>query len=146
MKPYSHILLGTDLGEASRLVTERAKQMAAAHHAKLTAVHVIEPVPVNTYGNSAQLLDAFEKIKDQAHQEVSRFCSESQIPEQDVRVEIGPVKFILVDVAKELGADLIVVGTHSYHGLHRLLGSTASYVLTHASCDVLTVCIPNLGK
>ena len=41
--------------------------------------------------------------------------------------------------AKELGADLIVVGSHGRYGLALLMGSTANGVLHGASCDVLAV-------
>ena len=42
-------------------------------------------------------------------------------------------------VAKELGADLIVIGTHGRHGFALLLGSTANAVLHGARCDILAV-------
>ncbi len=42
-------------------------------------------------------------------------------------------------VAEELGADLIVVGSHGRHGLALLLGSTANGVLHGATTDVLAV-------
>lgn len=38
----------------------------------------------------------------------------------------------------------IVVGSHGARGINRLLGSTASYVLSHADCDVLTVPLKRL--
>ena len=45
----------------------------------------------------------------------------------------------IVDSAKDLGVDLIVVGSHGKHGLGLLLGSTANGILHHAHCDVLTI-------
>jgi universal stress protein A len=42
-------------------------------------------------------------------------------------------------VAKEISADLIIVGSHGRHGLALLLGSTANGVLHGATCDVLAV-------
>jgi len=42
-------------------------------------------------------------------------------------------------LANEIGADLIVVGSHGRHGLALLLGSTANGVLHGAPCDVLAV-------
>jgi nucleotide-binding universal stress UspA family protein len=46
----------------------------------------------------------------------------------------------IVRVAKELEADLIVIGSHGYRGIGRLLlGSTAERVVQYASCAVLVV-------
>ncbi len=42
----------------------------------------------------------------------------------------------LVDVAEELGADLIVVGNKRVQGLARVLGSIATEVARKAHCDV----------
>ena len=46
----------------------------------------------------------------------------------------------IVRVAKEMEADLIVIGSHGYRGIGRLLlGSTAERVVQYASCAVLVV-------
>jgi nucleotide-binding universal stress UspA family protein len=46
----------------------------------------------------------------------------------------------IVEAARELGADLIVLSTHGHTGLtHALLGSTAEKVVRHAPCPVLVV-------
>jgi nucleotide-binding universal stress UspA family protein len=46
----------------------------------------------------------------------------------------------IVRVAKELEADLIVIGSHGYRGIGRLLvGGTAERVVQYASCAVLVV-------
>jgi nucleotide-binding universal stress UspA family protein len=44
----------------------------------------------------------------------------------------------IVNMAREWGADLIVVGTHARSGLKRILtGSVAEYVIRHAAIPVL---------
>ena len=46
----------------------------------------------------------------------------------------------IVEAARELAADLIVIATHGRTGLqHVLLGSVAENVVRHAPCPVLTV-------
>jgi len=42
-------------------------------------------------------------------------------------------------VAECCGADLIVIGSHGYGGLDRVLGTTAARVVNHAACSVLVV-------
>ena len=58
-------------------------------------------------------------------------------------VELGSAWQILCDMAKKLGADLIVIGTHGYSALDRLLGTTAARVVNHAHCPVLVVRDPD---
>ena len=48
----------------------------------------------------------------------------------------------IVRTAREEGADLIMIGSHGYHGLDRLLGTTASKVVNHADRNVLVVRSP----
>ena len=51
----------------------------------------------------------------------------------------GAAKFLILDAALEINADLIVTGSHGTHGVRLLLGSTANSVLHGANCDVLAV-------
>jgi len=52
----------------------------------------------------------------------------------------GDPRSVIVDEAKEWDADLIVVGSHGYTGLMRLLlGSVAQSVVGHAPCSVEVV-------
>jgi nucleotide-binding universal stress UspA family protein len=53
-------------------------------------------------------------------------------------VEGDPWRRIL-DVAQELDVDLIVAGSHRYHGLDRVLGTTAAKLVNHADRNVLIV-------
>lgn len=56
------------------------------------------------------------------------------------RVVDGDPRVLLLDVAREGHADLIVVGSHGRTGLTKLfMGSVASHVVTHAPCSVLVV-------
>ena len=52
----------------------------------------------------------------------------------------GDPRDVLVDTARNLHADLLVVGSHGRTGLAKLvLGSVAAHVVTHAPCSVLVV-------
>lgn len=55
-------------------------------------------------------------------------------------VKNGDARDAIVDTASELGADLVIMGTHGHRGFSRLmLGSVAEEVLRRAPCPVLTV-------
>ena len=56
-----------------------------------------------------------------------------------VRVEVGTPWRTLCDIARASNAGLIVIGSHGYGGLDRLLGTTAARVVNHAPCSVLVV-------
>ncbi len=62
----------------------------------------------------------------------------------ELEVRLGdPVRLIACDRAEELGAELIVVGSHGRTGLTRmLLGSVAERVVRLAHCQVLVVKLP----
>jgi nucleotide-binding universal stress UspA family protein len=50
---------------------------------------------------------------------------------------IGDARQVILEEAKDWGADLIVVGSHGYHGIDRLmLGSVSESVAMHAHCSV----------
>ena len=57
----------------------------------------------------------------------------------EVRVGIGTPWKAVCTAADEVKADLIVIGSHGYEGLDRLLGTTAAKVVNHAHCSVLVV-------
>src|SRR5205085_11174735 len=49
----------------------------------------------------------------------------------------------IVETAEEIGADLIVIGSHGYNAWERLLlGSISNSVAQHAPCSVMIVRIP----
>ena len=55
-------------------------------------------------------------------------------------VLVGDPGLKAADYARSVGADLIVVPSHGYHGVRRfLLGSTAERIIRHASCSVLVL-------
>jgi len=60
-------------------------------------------------------------------------------------VKIGVPWETICEAAREKQADLVVIGSHGYRGLDRLLGTTAAKVVNHAHCSVLVVREPHLA-
>ena len=58
--------------------------------------------------------------------------------ESPIVVDGDPWRRIL-EIAKQLDVDLIVMGSHGYHGVERVLGTVASRVVNHADRNVLVV-------
>jgi universal stress protein F len=56
-----------------------------------------------------------------------------------IRVVVGSPWHSICETARSLHADLVVLGSHGYSGIDRLLGTTAAKVVNHAPCSVLVV-------
>ena len=142
MQAYQHILLATDFTDEALQVGARAKEIAQRYGARLSLVHVIEPVVVSP---GYDLLPVLPEVPDEALQTSSqealqRLAERLEIQDAEQRVITGvSTKEGILEAVRELGADLIVIGSHGRHGLALLLGSTANAVLHGAPCDVLAV-------
>jgi universal stress protein A len=138
---YKHILLSTDLSDASEQVAVRAAELAKATKAELSVIHVIEHVPLAYGGEFSVPIDpnVEQTIEGHARTSLNHLGEKFAIPVTQRYLETGVVKVAVLDLAKKLKADLIVVGTHKHHGIDILLGSRANAILHHATCDVLAV-------
>jgi len=139
--PYSHVLLATDLLQETSAVVEKAKQLADLYHAKLSLIHVVESLPIY-FGNELVLPEMQEierQLLERAKQKMVELCLSLGVAESDAHVEMGVTKVEIIKFAKHNSVDLIVLGSHSRHGLEHLLGSTARAVVNVAPCDVLAV-------
>jgi len=58
------------------------------------------------------------------------------------QVEIGVPWRAVCDTAAADQCDLIVVGSHGYGGIDRLVGTTAAKIVNHAHCSVLVARTP----
>lgn len=137
---YSHILLGLDLSEDSDQVAAKGANLAKLNNATLSVVHVIEPLNF-AYGGDIPMdfSSVQEEIYKQAEKQMRKLGTKWDIPEERQHVVIGRPESEIHTLAQDLGADLVVVGSHGRHGLALIFGSTANGVLHGASCDVLAV-------
>jgi len=140
MGEYRHILVAVDLTEESRQVTKRACALKTAFAAQLSCVHVIEPLSLAYGGDIPMDLSTIQdQIQDTAKSHLAEFSKTLSIPPENQHLIFGRPETEIHALAKEIGADLIVVGSHGRTGLALLLGSTANGVLHGATCDVLAV-------
>jgi universal stress protein A len=140
MGEYRHILVGVDLTVESHDVSKRACALRNAFDAKLSCVHVIEPLSLAYGGDIPMDLSTIqEQIQDTAKTHLTEFAQTLGIDDSDRHLIFGRPETEIHTLADEIGADLIVVGSHGRHGLALLLGSTANGVLHGAPCDVLAV-------
>lgn len=138
---YQHILIAVDLTEECNKVIQRAEAVASGTQARLSIVHIIEPMAMAFGGDVPMDLSMIQQQQfDQARTALANLSTRyPEITEQQRHLAFGQPRHEIHRLAKEQGCDLIVVGSHGRHGLALLLGSTANDVLHGAPCDVLSV-------
>ncbi len=140
MATYQHILLCIDLSDESDQVAARATALRNGSSAKLSVIHIIEPLSF-AYGGDIPMdfSSVQEEIHKQASKQLTAFADKYAIAQADQHIVVGRAETEIHRFAKEAQVDLVVVGSHGRHGLALLLGSTANGVLHGAACDVLAV-------
>jgi nucleotide-binding universal stress UspA family protein len=141
-EPTLHtILAATDFSAPADVALAWAKAIAHAHGAKVELVHALDLplVAAETVAPPAEFLDAIEAAAKRRLQEtVNRVFAEGC--QVEARLTFGQPSSVILDLARELAPDLIVLGTRGLTGLrHLLLGSTTERVVQHAECPVLSV-------
>lgn len=131
------ILFPTDFSHASDAGLPLATALARDTGATLVILHVEEP-PL-AYGGG----ELYYGIPEPNTEALQKMLAAVQPTDTKVayvhRMVTGDPATEIVRVAKEEGADIIVVGTHGRTGLTRLLmGSVAEQVIRHSACPVLT--------
>lgn len=141
---YSKIIAAVDLTDEAQDVLDQAKETALQNGAELSLLTVVKPInqvyggfDVAAMSSDAALIEQ-DAIK-QAEEKLAEHAKACGVPADRTFVGRGSPAFEIRQMAEQLEADLIVIGTHGRHGLGLLLGSTANGVLHGAPCDVLTV-------
>ncbi|HWG32014.1 MAG TPA: universal stress protein [Steroidobacteraceae bacterium] len=140
MPIYRRILVVVDLTESSLPIARRGQALASAAGAEVELLHVVEFVPVEPMGETLMpAVQIEDELLQRARQRLVALAAELGLPDAATRVEAGNVKSEIVRVARERGADLIVLGSRERHGLSILVNFTEDTVLHAAPCDVLAV-------
>ncbi len=134
------ILVPLDFSDTSEKALQYAVAFAKQFGAKITLLHVIEPLP---YPGDLTYLPLGEVIPSGPAKarlrEIAQKAIEPELLGQTL-VQIGLPFEIIAAVAQQESVDLIIITTHGRTGLKRVfLGSTAERVVRHAPCPVLTV-------
>jgi nucleotide-binding universal stress UspA family protein len=148
-KPYV-IVVGVDYSPASDLALERAFELAVPH--PRADVHVVNVVRL--YGtqalvdgpgepagfSSVSVADATALVERYVHQRRQMFSGSLDTVRVRAHLRLEAPAQELAQIAADLEADLLVVGTHGRRGIARLLlGSVAEAVVRLAPCPVFVV-------
>jgi len=134
------MLVALDDSERAPLVLATASMMARGFGARLFPIRVVVPpldIPAAAHTQPDGLETVLEK---EARRDLHRLMEGEPIVQfGPAIVSVGEPWRRILNVAKEFDVDLIVLGSHRYRGLDRVLGTTAAKVANHADRNVLVV-------
>jgi nucleotide-binding universal stress UspA family protein len=151
---YNKILLAAALQRWERYsahaIAARDVAAALARQAKQLYVLSVYDNEATRLPNSGLPAEMVAQLREQHIQETDRLMAEKMdqyvapLVSQGVPVSkilrLGSPRNVIVEVAAEIEADLLVIGSHSKRGLLDIaLGDTARHVSAHAPCTVLMV-------
>ena len=142
---YKHILIPTDGSDITAKAVESAVGLARSLGAKLSTITVKEPFPYSAISEMQptppqEFFDAQERIAAKRVTEVVAAAKTAGIGCQAHTVEALHPWEAIIDHAKRMECDLVVMASHGRRGVSALLlGSETQKVLTHTKVPVLIV-------
>ena len=144
------ILTGVDSSQTALAAAEKAAELAASYGGVLhicsayskASEDALESVRSSTASRvDAESLDKLTAGLSKASQDVAESVADvlrGSYPELTIEVSAvgGTPADVLIDKAKELDADVIVVGNKHVQGMSRILGSVARKIASEAPCDL----------
>jgi nucleotide-binding universal stress UspA family protein len=136
------IVAPVDFSQYSAKALDYVRAFAVQFKAQIVLAHVIEPAVIPD--NFGIVPPAYEEMSTvltrSAEEKLARLTADFPGCAVKTFVRVGRAPWEIVQLAEEVGADLLIISTHGYTGLkHVLLGSTAELIVRHAPCPVLTV-------
>ncbi|MET3925080.1 universal stress protein [Devosia sp. 2618] len=144
---YKTILVASDGSELAKRAVVQAGAIAKALGASLSVVTVSSPPPTFAAAEIGWSVppNVFDQIHAANDAAASKIFAQAKVASgiaisKSVHFQNASPADGIIETAKQLGADLIVMGSHGHSGLNRLLlGSQATKVLAHSTVPVLIV-------
>ena len=148
---FHTVLAATDGSDYARKAVTIAADLAQKYDAKLIILHVMRdigrtgvPEELRQYAKLEHIhvteQDALESIAGQITESAKKLALEHEAPRVETRTEVGDATSIILSVAKEQDADLIVMGSRGLGDLQGLLMGSVSHKVAHMSeCTCITV-------
>ncbi|WP_374664102.1 universal stress protein [Acinetobacter sp.] len=146
MTVYQHILVPVDESPISYAAAEQALALAQSLNCQVTIMSVIAVDPfvgVDFYKVAPAVTDYFMQAEKKAKERLEEI--KQSYVRDGVNVDIKLIHGVspsegIIQIADEVGADLIVMGSHGRTGIQKVfLGSVAQNVLTQSPIPVLIV-------
>lgn len=144
MKKIAKIVVPVDFYQHTDGLVGFAMDVANQLGANITFLHVVERVGegINYFGEGypTSFADVNEEIFSRAESQMKALGEKARTtcPKCDGVVLKGDITDTIIDYVKSQGTDLLVMGTHGYRGIQKIvLGSVTDRVLKRASCPIL---------
>lgn len=142
---FKRIIVPTDGSDITAKAVATAVAMAKVHGATIYAISVKEPFPYSAVSEMQptppqEFFDAQERIASTRVRAVIEAATAAGVSCEGHTVEALHAWEAVIDHAKRVDADLIVMASHGRRGVQALLlGSETQKVLTHSAIPVLVV-------
>jgi nucleotide-binding universal stress UspA family protein len=142
---YPHILVATDGSDLADRGLDHAIAIAKALNSGVTIVTVGEPVSAGYYADAGYIADSIPELTQAQEKAAKELLDKAEAKVKAAGLAVKTLYVAdsfpaegIVATAQNLGADLIVMGSHGRRGLGRLLlGSQTSNVLAQTKTPVL---------
>jgi nucleotide-binding universal stress UspA family protein len=136
---YQRILHATDLESNHFNHCQQAYDISKKLNASFHLIHVIN-IPTSLY--IAQTL-GFAELQIPLRENVMLILKQVgdafNLTDEQLHIAYGNVKHCVYDTIKQLGCDLLIIGSHSQKKFPSFLGSNAFSILQHAPCNIITL-------
>jgi len=138
------ILIAVDLSESTESVIKKGMELAIKMEASVILSSVI-PMYVDYLQSQMSMVptpwdEIYTAQKEAAIKELKLVQDKFPGIPIEIYVEVGNAKDVVIDKATKEKVDYIVVGTHGRTGFsHVVMGSTAEYIVRHATMPVMVV-------
>ncbi len=149
MNEIKVIAVPVDFSENAQKIAEGAAYIAGTFNAEVHFIYVVQNFedysgfivpPVDLPNIEQDIFRSAEERMERFMQENGPLCADKGVKKCVSEVLIGDVGEEILAYSDKIGADLIIMGTHGYKGLERILfGSVADKVVKTSSCPVLTI-------
>lgn len=142
---FRRAVVGIDYGPGTERAARLASKLVAAN-GSIACVHVWQQpgyfqLDRAVQGGQSEFAADLERAREIELERLQAVVDDLALPQPEVAafLDIGSPAQELLARVRSLDADLIVLGSHSRHGVERVLGTVADRVLRHASVPVLLV-------
>jgi nucleotide-binding universal stress UspA family protein len=138
------ILIAVDLSESTESVIKKGMELANKMEASVILSSVI-PMYVDYLQSQMSMVptpwdEIYTAQKEAAIKELKLVQDKFPGIPIEIYVEVGNAKDVVIEKATKEKVDYIVVGTHGRTGFtHVVMGSTAEYIVRHATMPVMVV-------
>jgi nucleotide-binding universal stress UspA family protein len=142
---FKTIVVGTDGSERAGVAVAHAVQLAALSQGELHIVAAVDPtstpaVTASAFGVAAAPVDAgdMDSLYREAVDGAAGWARDQGVNAR-THIFTGSPADVLCEVARQVGADLVVVGNRGMQGVLKVFGSVPNSVSHGAPCSVLIV-------